>query len=359
MACFHPMKAIQFKNIRTINGKGSVKILSLDEIENGRWKDCVDYEAIKLPCGQCSGCRMDYARQWANRLMLELESFRDDPDHTGDAYFVTLTINDDHINDYRTSSCHGRGDEKQLDVLRPYADPDTGVHLGWSHSLNKVDLQLFLKRLRKYHPNDKIRFFACGEYGSTTFRPHYHLIIFGLTLDNNDLSFYKKSGLGYDYMNSEYISKCWPFGYNVVAPVTWESCCYVARYMMKKVLGPEGRKLYDKFNLTPPFTQMSRRPGIASKYYETHQISEDTSSIVIGTADGSRVFPPPRYLEKLFELDNPKGAEHRRKIRRLSAINSQNLVLSRTHKTAEQYLKDKEELFLKNVHVLNEYRNIV
>ena len=302
---------------------------------------------------------MDYARQWANRLMMELESFKNDPNHTGDAYFVTLTINDDHINDHRSPSSHGRGDQKQLDVLRPYADSDTGILLGWSHSLNKTDLQLFLKRLRKYHPEDKIRFFAAGEYGEKRCRPHYHLIIFGLSLDNADLTFWKKSGLGYDYMQSKYIEKCWPFGMNVVAPVTWESCCYVSRYMMKKLLGPEGKKIYDKFNLQAPYTVMSRRPGIAHKYYEDHPLDKDTVSIVIGGASGARKFPPPRYLERLFEFDDPEGAESRRQIRRLSALNRQNMVLRQQNLDVETYLKRQEEKFLRSTKILDEYRNLV
>lgn len=355
MACYHPLKAIQYKTMFTEKGKKQIRILRKEEY-NKEFSD--DVEVLQLPCGQCIGCRMDYARQWANRLMLELESFKNDPDHTGNAYFVTLTINDDHIDDYRTSDCVRRGDAKQLDVLRPYADPDTGVHLGWSHSLNKTDLQLFLKRLRKYHPDDRIRFFACGEYGEKSCRPHYHLIIFGLTLDDNDLTFYKKSGLGYDYMNSKYIEKCWPFGYNVVAPVTWESCCYVSRYMMKKIIGTEGKKIYDKFNLTPPYTVMSRRPGIAHKYYEDHPLDKDTVSIVLGTDAGVRKFPPPRYLERLFEFDDPKGAESRRQIRRISALNRTNLVLRRTNLTAEQYLANQEEKFLKATKILDEYRNL-
>lgn len=46
--------------------------------------------------------------------------------------------------------------------------------------LDKVDLQLFLKRLRYYlskYTNEKIRYYACGEYGPVHFRPHYHLLL--------------------------------------------------------------------------------------------------------------------------------------------------------------------------------------
>lgn len=47
-------------------------------------------------------------------------------------------------------------------------------------SLNKRDVQLFLKRLRKSHkdPNSPIKYYAVGEYGGRSRRPHYHIIAF-------------------------------------------------------------------------------------------------------------------------------------------------------------------------------------
>lgn len=352
MACFHPLKAVQYKNLPGLTpGKHPIRILRREEYDKV-WND--EVEVLQLPCGQCAGCRMDYARDWANRLMLELQSYDSD---IGSCHFITLTISDSHIDDCGCSVSGRRGDLPELHVLRPYADPDSGLLLGWSHSLCKNDLQLFMKRLRKQHPDDRIRFFACGEYGSKSARPHYHLIVFGLHLDLDDLTFYKKSGLGYNYMNSKSIAKIWPYGYNVVAPVTWESCCYVARYMMKKIKG-EGAYVYDKFNLQEPFTVMSRRPGIAHDYYENHGVDIETSSIVIGTEQGSRKFPPPRYLEKLFEFDDPEGAAKRKQVRRQSAINRQNLVARKTNLSSEEYLARQEEKFLKATKLLDDYRNL-
>lgn len=52
--------------------------------------------------------------------------------------------------------------------------------------LCKRDVQLFIKRLRRYYEriktskqikNTEIRYFACGEYGPIHYRPHYHLIL--------------------------------------------------------------------------------------------------------------------------------------------------------------------------------------
>ena len=47
--------------------------------------------------------------------------------------------------------------------------------------LNYVDVQNYIKRLRKYlskFTNEKISFYAVGEYGPVHFRPHFHLLLF-------------------------------------------------------------------------------------------------------------------------------------------------------------------------------------
>lgn len=101
------------------------------------------------------------------------------------SYFVTLTYDDLHV------------------PKSYYPDPETGeAHT--SFTLCKRDFQLWMKRLRKKFSDDKIRFFACGEYGGQTKRPHYHVIVFGLHL--NDLVKYKTVQEGdsyYTYYNSD------------------------------------------------------------------------------------------------------------------------------------------------------------
>ena len=89
-------------------------------------------EFIEIPCGKCSGCRLQRSREWANRCMLELE-------YHMSSYFVTLTYDDAHV------------------PIHYYSDPETGEALP-SMSLVKRDFQLFMKRLRKKF-GEGIRFF--------------------------------------------------------------------------------------------------------------------------------------------------------------------------------------------------------
>lgn len=280
MSCYHPIFAYKSKTVNPENGKS--KIVFAPPREMSRW------ESVQLPCGQCIGCRMEYSRQWANRCMLELQ------DHDS-AFFCTFTYDNDHV---PTSF---------------YPDPETGEAIP-SLTLKKRDFQLLMKRIRRRFEDDHIRFYACGEYGGQTFRPHYHAILFGLHL--NDLTPYKTVRLGdqyYTYYNSSKLSSCWldddgnPIGFVVVGEVTWESCAYTARYMLKKLKGKDA-VFYDAHHIEPEFTLMSRKPGIARNYYVQNPGLFDFDFINIGTPKGGKKFRPPRYFEKLYEKDYPDEA---------------------------------------------------
>lgn len=95
--------------------------------------------AKQHPCGQCLHCRINQSRVWTHRLMLEKFTSQC-------ALFVTLTYNDEHL------------------------PPD--------HNLRPKDLTNFIKRLRKIYAPIKIRYYAVGEYGGTTYRPHYHIVLY-------------------------------------------------------------------------------------------------------------------------------------------------------------------------------------
>uniref|UniRef100_A0AAU8AUZ5 Replication initiator protein n=1 Tax=Dulem virus 151 TaxID=3145628 RepID=A0AAU8AUZ5_9VIRU len=306
MACYHPLIGIQ--DGWNENGKRHFKIVPYNEnyLQDPYWKD----RCVTIPCGQCIGCRIEYSRQWANRCMLELE-------YHDSAYFITLTYDNEHI------------------PITYYADSETGEALP-AGTLCKRDFQLFMKRLRKAFLDDHIRFFMCGEYGDDTFRPHYHAIIYGLHL--NDLVPYKRSPDGkFIYYNSPCLQRCWsvvekskdgitplasPIGFAVVAQVTWETCAYVARYVMKKQKGPMS-EVYQTFNIEPPFTLMSRKPGIARQWYEDHPDCYDYEFINIKTETGGKKFRPPRYFDSLLEHDDPDKYEQLKETRRRMAEASQ------------------------------------
>lgn len=324
MSCYHPLKG--FPVGTTATGKTQYKITSyaVDHVElcNGVWEPTnlqmrssrasrVVRDFIEIPCGQCTGCRLEYSRQWANRCMLELQ-------YHDSAYFVTLTYDDAHV------------------PKSYYGDPETGEAMT-SLTLRKRDFQLFMKRLRKACSDDNIRFFASCEYGGQTFRPHYHAIIFGLHLD--DLTPWSRSSQGFTYYNSKKVQDAWslrengqlvPIGYAVVAEVTWETCAYTARYVMKKLKGAEAQ-FYDDHNLEPESTLMSRRPGIAHQYFVDHPDIYKCEFINISTEKGGRRFRPPRYYDKLFDLESPDEMAEIKAIRKRTAEDAKKIKLQKTN----------------------------
>lgn len=231
-----------------------------------------------VPCGQCMECRLAHAREWSNRCMMECQ-------YHEQSLFLTLTYADEHLSKESTT----------------IYDEVTGEYLADVHSLVKKDLTDFLKRLRYYY-NKPIRYIACGEYGSNTYRPHFHLIVFGLNL--SDLRILKRNYKGDIYYVSDFISKVWTYGHHIIGDVTPESCGYVARYTTKKLLGKDS-KLYDKYNIVPPYLVMSRNPGIGYQWLQDHKETiYKFDNIILSSSDGSISAGVPRYFRKRMELED-------------------------------------------------------
>lgn len=339
MACFHPMWAVRHPtSINPETGQPVVQIFGYDCPEAFKNSPLL----FQVPCGKCMGCRVDRSREWANRCLMELQ------DHDS-AFFITLTYNDIHA------------------PTTWYADPKTGeAHP--AYTLCKRDLQLWLKRLRKAFPNDKIRFFACGEYGTQSMRPHYHVIVFGLHLD--DLQPFGKSHTGDYYFRSPSLERTWyaattvpdlsgsgsvsvppsSMGFVMVSQVTWATCAYVARYVTKKLYGQDAREMYESHNLVPPYLVMSRKPGIGARYYDRNK-SEIYAydQVVLSTDTGGRTFKPPRYFDKKFVLENPEQMAQIKVLRRQVAENSKQAKLAYTGLSESMYNEQAEELFLRKI----------
>lgn len=312
MSCYHPQKA--YVTGTTKNGKPKYTIIDYKKPKNLNLKEYMEYREkfekngfVEVPCGKCIGCLMDKSRDWANRLLLE------SLDHEF-SYFVTLTYDDAHI------------------PVSTYSD-ENGEFAGVSQTLRKRDVQLFMKRLR-YYVGQKIRYYAAGEYGSDTFRPHYHLILFGFEL--TDLKPLQRTKQGFHLYTSEFLERVWSdedfvkLGHVAVGEFSWESAAYVARYVTKKQYGESGKAAYEAFNMEPPFALMSRNPGIGRNYYTEHPDLFQYEKIEIQTGNGGKSIKPPRYFERLFSEDHPEEYEEMKRRRREAAEETKNIKLSLT-----------------------------
>lgn len=298
--CSRPLKAFKFG--KTKNDKDNYIITSYAchhieyDQEADRFYKIYDsetnlnykpiHEFVEIPCGNCEQCRLDYSKQWANRCLLEAK------DHEKNC-FITLTYNEDNV-----------------PIVNGH-NPINGEIQDYK-SLKKRDFQLFIKRLRKYLDNEKIRYFGCGEYGENTKRPHYHILIFGWLPD--DLVHIGDNSMQDKYYYSSTLEKIWPYGNNLVAELNWKTAAYVARYSTKKVA--YDNEIYDSMNIEKEFILMSRKPGIGASWYEQNKNNYQKFNINYVSADnGSIAISSNKYFDKLFEKDNPELLQEKKDIR--------------------------------------------
>lgn len=213
-----------------------------------------------FPCGQCMPCRINRRRLWSNRILLESCKH----EHNS---FLTLTYAPDN-----------------LPLLQ--ADDPT------SATLAPRDLQLFIKRLRKICSRP-IRYFAVGEYGDETWRPHYHAALFGVSP-----------------LEVELVRKAWsidgkPIGHIMLGDLSRASAAYIAQYCTKKLTAADDPRLQGRH---PEFTRMSLRPGIGALAVDDivkslsgslgKRMLDATGDVPLSIKIGGKDVPLGRYLRR-------------------------------------------------------------
>ena len=193
-----------------------------------------------VPCGKCAECLKRRVQGWTFRLEKEAEL------HSS-AFFVTLT----------------------------YANPP--LTMNGLETINKRDLQLFFKKLRK--AKQKIKYYACGEYGGHTTRPHYHLIIFGTT--------------------AEMIMEKWEHGHVHFGHAETASITYTLKYMCKPKTIPE----HEEDDRQQEFALMSKKMGIN---YLTVQMLDwhhaDLQNRCYINSYQHKIAMPRYYKDKIYSL---------------------------------------------------------
>lgn len=287
MSCYHPMARFERED-----GKVFIEKYISESTENFiEWADKNKHmsgykRADVIPCGQCIGCRLDYSRQWANRIVLESKQY---PKET--CWFVTLTYNDEHL------------------PFKEWINTETG-EFGIGQTLVKKDVSSFIKKLRRHYEyhykHEGIRFYAAGEYGEILERPHYHLCIFNMPIFT-ELKKYKLNELHQPIWINEEIEKIWGKGFITVARLCWETAAYTARYIMKKQYGKEAEWYYASKGKIPEFTVMSRKPGLAFQYFnENNEKIYQNDEITIPKNNGAVKIKPPKYYDRLYDVIDPK-----------------------------------------------------
>lgn len=218
---------------------------------------------LQLPCGKCDECLKLRASSWGMRARHEISQ------HTHNC-FLTLTYNDENLPPY---------DEKLI----------------------KRGFQLFLKKLRA-HAKKKLNYMVSHEYGSKTFRPHHHAIIFGYSPSSQN--FLRNSPSGNPLFTSREIEKLWGHGYHSIGEANEKTAYYIAAYALK---GKKHEYINQSngniISLSDSF-DCSKRPGIGLSYFNLHYKQLVNSGDVL----------PRYYLKKLKEQHPEIYEEYENKV---------------------------------------------
>lgn len=244
-------------------------------------------DTLYVPCRSCSACANSHSKRWIDKLNQEARCWK---------YAFNLYLSYDEMNcprfnivgDYLVEQCSRffyDEDRQSFDVKFDWEDiciPLNELNFENDYDFNYFvdrcndcdgiphasvrDIQNFKKRLNKYifkHITGKYNNFRSAivaEYGPTTFRGHYHGIIFF-----NDDRIASRS--------QEIISSCWKFGHADFCPPKYSKSAvvgYVAQYITRPSHLPS---VYAHPKLRS-FFLTSRNPPIGSLFESSEEIRE-------------------------------------------------------------------------------------
>lgn len=244
---------------------------------------------LQLPCGKCRECISKRALDWALRARHEISQHDENS-------FLTLTYSPENLK---------------------------------SDFIVKPDFQKFMKLLRYHNPERKIRFMVSYEYGTQTYRPHMHAIIFGWSPANQ--KYLKTTPSGHSLFTSDDVSKLWKHGFHSIGEANEKTAYYIASYALsgraKTITHPgTGETLVISDSM-----DTSKRPAIGYNY-----LFQNAQQLVDSGA------PMPRYYVKKLSQFNPTLHERFENERKFVTRSSYGLYAKFKIGEAEASLTDSE-----------------
>ena len=191
------------------------------------------FRMVQVPCGKCNICVQKYQNSWSIRLQEELKNW-------SKSLFITLTYSNDHV---------------PIMVQKSTGE----YHLAPFKQHIQDWLKLFRTRYKREFGTDaNFKYYICSELGPSTFRPHYHGIIFG-----------------FDKIDFHYALSDWRKKYGFVTAknidlTTQKSRANTSRYVAKYCLKGEFENIHIKEGTLPKnFRLMSK--GIGLSYVQKHR----------------------------------------------------------------------------------------
>jgi hypothetical protein len=251
-------------------GKCDTPIFKQDE--NKVWQ--------QFPCGKCLMCSKNRVSGWSFRLVKEGE--------TADlSLFITLTYNTDNVPITRKGymsldiekEVPNKHYEKQMRSWlkgKRKKEPKKNIQVG-------SDLTNFFKLLRK-KTSRKIRYYAVGEYGDHTWRPHYHVILFNAEI--------------------QHVLDSWTKGEVHFGTVSEASIGYTLKYISKPKKVPQ----HQNDDRVREYSRMSKGLGanyLTDQMKQWHKNNLD-ERLYLPLLDGKKA-PMPRYYKERIYTDQERG----------------------------------------------------
>lgn len=174
-------------------------------------------------------------------------------------------------------------------------------------TLNPKHLQDWLKRFREAIYPFKVRFFAVGEYGDRSERPHYHVVLFGYRGCLRGRTRRRFGTSASDPLNCcdpcRLLHSTWAMGNTEFGELNMKSASYIAEYAVKKMTRPDDLRLRGRH---PEFARMSLKPGIghdamwevSSKLMELGW--DDGKDVPEKLNHGAKAYPLGPYLRRVL-----------------------------------------------------------
>lgn len=222
-----------------------------------------------FPCGKCPECLKRRVSGWSFRLKKEMQ-------RATAAFFITLTYDTDHV----------------------------PISPNGFMSLNKKHPPLWIKRLRKFYTDleHPTKYYLCGEYGTDSKRPHYHVILFNYPLETLIGTSAARNAYNYPeiYLDGKFPHHTseWPQGHITIGQVNEKTVQYTLKYMCK----PQTRVLHTRDDRQIQFSLMSK--GLGSNYLTPQMKKWHKSDLLnrmyIPIEDNKKVAMPRYYKEKIY-----------------------------------------------------------
>lgn len=246
-------------------------------------------QSIAVPCGKCPACLARRTSAWSFRLMQEEK-------RSSNAQFITLTY----------------------DTVHAQITPNGFM------TLHKPDFQNFMKALRKLNPEKKLKYYAVGEYGGKSKRPHYHIILF-----NHDVTT---------------IQRAWKMGSTHYGTVTGASVGYTLKYLSKKSQIPQ----HKNDDRQPEFSLMSK--GLGDNYLTPQMkkwhTSDNNNRMYCNLTDGKKISMPRYYKDKIYTDEQRKAAAYASRKKMLEQLDKNELVPEYHY---ELFLSRKQQIDNQNI----------